>query len=146
MVNRAEKLELAGAVLKFGKSVAPDRFPRVSEDVVGMWAEVLGSISVPKGVWPEAVKLWATELAGEKMCTPRDLKQAAKAVIARWESDPERKVVLSAHREARRVQRDRELAAGTFGEVRGHSRPVLEARPQVSESVLELARGAVKGV
>lgn len=146
MVNRAEKLELAGAVLKFGKSVAPDRFPRVSEDVVGMWAEVLGSISVPKGVWPEAVKLWATELAGERMCTPRDLKQAAKAVIARWESDPERKAVLSAHREARRVQRDRELSAGTFGQVRGYVRPVLEARPQVSESVLELARGAVKRV
>ena len=132
MVNRAEKLELAGAVLKFGKSVAPDRFPRVSEDVVV--------------VWPEAVRLWATELAGERMCTPRDLKQAAKAVIARWESDPERKAVLAQHREARRVQRDRELSEGRFGEVRGYARPVLEARPQVSESVLELARGAVKGV
>ena len=146
MVNRTEKLELAGAVLKFGKSVAPDRFPRVSEDVVGMWAEVLGSISVPKGVWPEAVKLWATELAGERMCTPRDLKQAAKAVIARWESDPERKAVLEQHREARRVQRDRELSAGTFGAVRGYAVPVLESRPVVSDGVLEAVKSVVRAV
>lgn len=146
MVNRAEKLELAGAVLKFGKSIAPDRFPRVSEDVVAVWADVLGSISVPKGVWPEAVRLWATELAGDRMCTPRDLKLAAKAVIARWESDPERKAVLEGHREARRVQRDRELAEGRFGEVRGHSRPVLEARPVVSGDVLEAVKAVVRRV
>lgn len=145
MVNRVEKLELAGAVLKFGKSVAPDRFPRVTEDVVGMWADVLGSISVPKGVWPEAVRLWATELAGEKMCTPRDLKLAAKAVVSRWESDPVRRVVLAEHREARRVQRDRELAEGRFGEVRGYVRPVLEGRPVVSDGVLEAARFVVGG-
>lgn len=145
-MNRAEKLELAGAVLKFGKSIAPDRFPRVSEEVVGVWAEVLGSISVPKGVWPEAVKLWATELAGERMCTPRDLKRAAKDVIARWESDPGRKAVLEQHREARRVQRDRELAEGRFGEVRGYSAPVLEGRPQVSGEVLEAVKAVVKRV
>lgn len=111
-----------------------------------MWAEVLGSISVPKGVWPEAVKLWATELAGERMCTPRDLKQAAKAVIARWESDPGRKAVLEQHREARREVRDRELAEGRFGEVRGYARPVLEARPVVSEGVLEAVKSVVRAV
>ena len=141
-----QKIELAGNVITYGKAVAPDRFPVPTEQVLAVWADVLGSMSFPPGVWPEAVRLWASELAGERMCTPRDLKQAAKAVIARWESDPERKAVLARHREARRVQRDRELSEGTFGEVRGHARPVLEARPQVSESVLELARGAVKGV
>lgn len=145
-MNRVEKLELAGAVLKFGKSIAPDRFPRVTEDAVGMWAEVLGSINVPKGVWPEAVKLWATELAGERMCTPRDLKQAAKAVVLRWESDPVQRRVLAEHREARRVQRDRELAAGTFGEVRGYARPALEPRPVVSDGVLERVQDCVSGL
>ena len=141
-----QKIELAGNVLSYGKAVAPDRFPQPSKETLVVWADVLGSMSFPPGVWPEAVRLWASELAGERMCTPRDLKQAAKAVIARWESVPERKVVLAQHREARRVQRDRELSEGRFGEVRGYARPVLEARPQVSESVLELARGAVKGV
>lgn len=141
-----QKIELAGNVLSYGKAVAPDRFPQPSKETLVVWADVLGSMNFPPGVWPEAVRLWASELAGERMCTPRDLKRAAKAVIARWESDPERKAVLAQHREARRVQRDRELSAGTFGEVRGYARPVLEARPQVSESVLELARGVVKGV
>lgn len=140
-----EKLMLAANVVGYGKAVAPDRFPQPSQEALVVWADVLGSISVPKGVWPEAVRLWATELAGEKMCTPRDLKLAAKAVVSRWESDPVRRVVLAEHREARRVQRDRELAEGRFGEVRGYVRPVLEGRPVVSDGVLEAARFVVGG-
>ena len=141
-----QKVELAGNVLTYGKAVAPDRFPQPSQEALIAWADMLGSMNFPPGVWPEAVRLWATELAGEKMCTPRDLKRAAKDVVARWESDPGRKAVLVQHREARRVQRDRELAEGRFGEVRGHSRPVLEARPQVSEGVLEAVKSVVRRV
>ena len=138
-----EKIELAGNVITYGRAVAPDRFPVPTEHVVTVWADVLGSMSFPRGVWPEAVRLWATELTGERMCTPRDLKQAAKAVVLRWESDPVQRRVLAEHREARRVQRDRELAAGTFGEVRGYARPALEARPVVSDGVLERAQDCV---
>lgn len=141
-----QKIELAGNVITYGKAVAPDRFPVPTEQVVAVWADVLGSMNFPPGVWPEAVRLWATELAGERMCTPRDLKRAAKDVVARWEADPGRKAVLEQHREARRVQRDRELAEGRFGEVRGHARPVLEARPQVSGEVLEAVKAVVRRV
>lgn len=141
-----QKIELAGNVITYGKAVAPDRFPVPNEQVVAVWADVLGSMNFPPGVWPEAVRVWATELAGEKMCTPRDLKQAARVVVQRWECDPERKAVLAQHREARRVQRDRELAEGRFGEVRGHSRPVLEARPVVSGEVLEAVKSVVRRV
>lgn len=141
-----QKIELAGNVITYGKSVAPDRFPVPTEQVLAVWADVLGSMSFPPGVWPEAVRLWASELAGERMCTPRDLKVAARAVVARWESDPGRKAVLEQHREARRVQRDRELSAGTFGEVRGYAVPVLESRPVVSEGVLEAVKSVVKAV
>ena len=142
-MNRVEKLELAGAVLKYGKSVAPDRFPRVSEDVVAVWADVLGSMSFPPGVWPEAVRVWAGEMVGERMCTPADLKRAAKVVVGRWESDPSRRAVLEAHRERRRVERDRLLAEGRFGEVRGWSARAVESRPVVSEGVLKRAREVV---
>ncbi|AIL96392.1 hypothetical protein [Corynebacterium ureicelerivorans] len=141
-----EKIELAGNVITYGKALAPDRFPRPTEQVVAVWADVLGSISVPKGVWPEAVRVWAVEIAGERMCTPRELKQAARAVLARWESEPVKRELLAAHREARRVQRDRELSEGRFGEVRGHARPVLESRPVVSGAVLDAVKDVVKRV
>lgn len=142
-MNWQEKLELAGFVLKAGKAVAPDRFPRVTEDVVVMWAEALGSVRVPKGVWPEAVRVWATDFAGERMATPRELKEAARVVVSRWESDPVRRRELAAFREARRVQRDRELAEGTFGEVRGYLPSGGPGVVPVGEGVLEAARRAV---
>ena len=138
-----QKIELAGNVITYGKAVAPDRFPVPTEQVVAVWADVLGSMSFPPGVWPEAVRVWAGELAGERMCTPADLKRAAKVVVSRWESVPERRAVLEAHRERRRVERDRLLAEGRFGAVRGWSARAVESRPVVSDGVLERARGVV---
>ena len=138
-----EKMQLAGAALSYGKAAVPDRFPTPSKEVLAVWADVLGSMSFPPGVWPEAVRVWAGEMAGERMCTPADLKRAARVVVSRWESVPERRVVLERHREARRVERDRLLAEGRFGEVRGWTARAVEGRPVVSEGVLERARGAV---
>lgn len=140
-----QKIELAGNVITYGKAVAPDRFPVPTEQVVAVWADVLGSMSFPPGVWPEAVRVWAGEMTGERMCTPADLKRAARVVVSRWESVPERRVVLERHREARRVERDRLLSEGRFGEVRGWGRRAVEGRPVVSEGVLERARGVVSG-
>lgn len=138
-----EKLRLAGQVLGYGKAVAPDRFPRPSEETLAVWADTLGSIRVPVGVWPEAVRVWATDFVGERMATPRELKEAARVVVSRWESDPVRRRELGAFREARRVQRDRELAEGTFGEVRGYLPPAVSGVVPVGEGVLEAARRAV---
>ena len=121
-MNEQEQLVLAAAVIELGKKLTPDRFPAPNEEVIKEWAIVLGSINVPRDVWLDAVRLWATELAGEKMVTPRELKQAAKTVLARWESDPVMKAQLDARRERLREERDRQLAAGTFGATRGYKR------------------------
>lgn len=121
-MNEQEQLVLAAAVIELGKKLTPDRFPAPNEEVIKEWAIVLGSINVPRDVWLDAVRLWATELAGEKMVTPRELKQAAKVVLARWESDPVMKQQLDARRERLRAERDRQLAAGTFGATRGYKR------------------------
>lgn len=121
-MNEQEQLVLAAAVIELGKKLTPDRFPAPNEEVIKEWAIVLGSINVPRDVWLDAVRLWATELAGEKMVTPRELKQAAKTVLDRWESDPVMKQQLDARRERLREERDRQLAAGTFGAARGHKR------------------------
>ena len=137
------KLHLAGRVISYGKAVAPDRFPTPSEMTMAAWADVIGGMSVPVDVWPEAVRLWAGESTSDRMATPADLRRAAGVVLERWESDPAKRPALRALREARREQRDRELAAGTFGEVRGYSAPLAVERRRADPSVVEAARAAV---
>lgn len=129
--------ELAAYVLQYGKRLAPDRFPSPSMEVVNAWASVMAGMRFPREVWPEAVKLWATELVGERMVTPREIKRAAKMVVDRWEHVPERKAMLDEHREARRVERDRQLAAGTFGRERGY-RPRAVESPSSQPSVEDI--------
>lgn len=98
------KRKLAGQILATGKSLAPDRFPTVPADakardlVLDAWVAALGRVPLPDAVWPEAVVVWATELAGERMVTPRELTRAAYVVRDRWDVDPERRPLLDAHR------------------------------------------------
>ena len=94
-------LELAANILAKGKKLAPDRFPQADREVAQAWAEALGVVDFPPRLWAEAVTLWATRLAGDRMVTPRDLLSAAYSVRDRWEGDPERAQIL----EALRVER-----------------------------------------
>ena len=70
-------------------------------------------------VWPEAVMFYAENLATDRMATPKDLKTAAKHVIRRWETNPQRRAVLKRARERARDERDRQIDNGTFAENRG---------------------------
>lgn len=134
-----EKRELAANVLARGKTLAPDRFPQPSPDIIEAWGRVLGSINLPALVWAEAVDLWALELVGSRMATPRELKDAARTVIARWESDPVRAPQLRAHRERLTLERDRQLAEGTFAEIRGYTPKQI-----MSKKAPESPTGALK--
>lgn len=87
-------LELAANILAKGKKLAPDRFPQADREVAQAWAEALGAVDFPPRLWSEAVTLWATQLAGDRMVTPRDILSAAYSVRDRWESDPEKSKVL----------------------------------------------------
>lgn len=125
-MSTPQQRELAAYVLEYGKRLAPDRFPQPSAEVVDAWGDVLATVSLPPQVWPDAVKLWALELAGPRMVTPRDLKRAAYVVRDRWESDPVRKCELREYRQQRQELRDRQLAEGTFGQARGYKPLRLE--------------------
>lgn len=94
-------IELAKHILRKGKALAPDRFPQPSLEVAEAWAGALESPEFPPALWSEAVDLWATTLVGDRMCTPKDLIQAAYTVRDRWEGDPERAAVLDELRAAR---------------------------------------------
>ena len=117
-------------ILRTAKRLLPDRFPKVekgdpeSAETVKEWARVLVSLkSFPGEVWPEAVRLLSVERVGEKMCTPRDLRDAAKVVLERWEAIPHRREQLRLAREARRAEMDRQISDGSFAELRGFSSP-----------------------
>src|SRR5690625_646625 len=141
-MNEHEKLVLAGAVIDLGKNLTPDRIPAPNEDVIKEWAIVLGSINVPRDVWLDAVRLWAVELAGDKMVTPRELKQAAKTVLSRWESDTVKRQKLNERRERLRDERDRQIKAGTFGALRGYKAiEVNDSEPApVPDTLMELRK------
>ena len=130
-------LELAANILAKGKKLAPDRFPQADREVAQAWAEALGEVDFPPRLWSEAVTLWATHLAGDRMVTPRDLLSAAYSVRDRWESDPERAQIL----EALRVERaNRNYAKGGL-------EPIVAADlPQNAPRVVGSERGRQGGV
>jgi hypothetical protein len=90
--------DIAKLILATGKRLAPDRFPQPSLEVAQAWYAALATVNLPPQVWEDAVLLWCTELVGDKMCTPRDMIGAARTVRDRWESDPQRRQILEAHR------------------------------------------------
>lgn len=93
--------EIAKAVLAKGKAIAPDRFPKPSVETAQGWAEALAGVSLPAEVWRDAVLIWCTERAGDRMVTPRDIKEAAYAARDRWEQDPRKAQFLAEHRQQR---------------------------------------------
>ena len=100
-------LELVAHILRKGKALAPDRFPAIPanpEDAkltLDAWAEALGALDFPPALWSDAVTKWATELAGDRMVTPKDILHAAMLARNDWEKDAEKKAIL----EALRVER-----------------------------------------
>lgn len=100
-------LELVAHILRKGKALAPDRFPATPanpEDAkltLDAWAEALGTLDFPPELWAEAVTRWATQLAGERMATPKDVLHAAMLVRNDWEGVPEKAAILRELRVAR---------------------------------------------
>lgn len=146
MVNRDEMRELAASILDYAKRLCPDRVPQPSMETIDAWADVLGSVPVPSMIWPEAVRVWALELAGDRMVTPREMKRAALLVRDRWESDPVRGEQLRQHRERLREERDAQLAAGTFGELRGYRPREIERGSEVDvEGIVSRIKARLAG-
>lgn len=115
----SQKFTLAANILKLAGNLVPDRVPTPNPEIVKAWAAALDK-NYPAELWADAVYLWAAELVGDRMITPREILKAAKIVLQRWEIDPVRGPQLRAYRERLRDERDRQIAEGTFAEVRGY--------------------------
>ena len=114
--------QVASNVLAYGKALVPDRFPRPDPLALQAWAMVLGEMRVPPQVWPEAIAWWSMNAVGDRMATPRELKEAAEHIVRDvWETDPVKRRVLDEHRAARLRAREArgELPPGTAPETPG---------------------------
>lgn len=124
MMHPAQKRQLAAAILGKGKALAPDRFPQASPEVAQAWAEALGrdfdALPFPR-LWDEAVILWATRLVGDRMITPRELRDASRVIRDRWDGDPRLRQVLNEQRQRAVEERDHALANGTFLQLKGYN-------------------------
>lgn len=109
-------LDVAKLVLTKGKHLAPDRFPAPNPDVAEAWAEVLERIGLPWQIWPEAITWWSMNVAGDRMITPRALKEAGIVIRDRWENgrNPEKLELLATSRH-RRLALNYRQALGSDG-------------------------------
>lgn len=125
-MNNQEKGQLTIEILKRGKSLVPDRFPQPNGDTAKAWFDALSPLmdSLPnEQLWLEAITVWSMELVGDRMATPKEIKQAVYTVRDRWEADPQKSRVLAEARILRQQMHDRQIAEGTRGEAMGYKPP-----------------------
>lgn len=153
MMDQRMKQAIATRVLGVGKRLAPDRFPNyllsdgtINAELVNEWAEELGTKNWPPELWDEAVRVWVREIDHGKMVTSGEIMRAGKTVLSRWESDPVKGAQIRAHREHLREERDRQLAAGTFGEVRGYKAIASSEKESVPapDTLMELRKNLAR--
>lgn len=110
-----QKITLTAVILKTGKSLAPDRFPKPDPEATRLWARTLDGLyykfPFPE-MWEEAVMHWCLEKAGEKMITPADLKAAVHVVRDKWEKQPQHAQALNQWRDARSLNPINEITGG----------------------------------
>ncbi|APT87416.1 hypothetical protein [Corynebacterium flavescens] len=130
---------LAKKILHLGKNLAPDRFPVPSPEVKDDWAIALNR-ELPDAVWRDAVLVWATELVGDRMCTPRDILNAARIAVQRWESTPAGKAELERFRAVRLEEKYRRMLGPAYRPGAVPPRDLAEIEPPNDRDFEELKR------
>lgn len=137
MVN----VDLAANILAYAKQLAPAMAPKPTPETAQAWAKALNK-NYPEPLWVDAVLQWSR--TADRMLCPRDMLHAAEEAKRAWESDPVRGPQLRAHRQQLQDERDKQLAQGTFAQLRGYQpQPQLET-PKVTNETLQRARQAAQ--
>lgn len=88
-MNEIDSKRAAMIILTRGKQLAPDRFPTLNAETAQAWADALRRYELSEQLWLDAVTVFCTEKVGDRMVTPLDIIEAARAVKTRWEQSPE---------------------------------------------------------
>lgn len=117
----ADYTAIAGRILAMCKQIQPDFYSaETNPGMAEAWGNVFASKPYPPGAYIAAVTDFYAQNVDGKRPGVGDIIAAVKRVVSAWESDPARSVELQAHRAMLQDQRDREIAAGTFGANRGY--------------------------
>ena len=94
-MNQDQAEELALDILEKGRYLAKDRFPKPDTQTAQAWAEVVRRYHLPDWLWLEAVTIFCTEKITQRMVTPLDIIEAARAAKTRWEQSPEGRAAIA---------------------------------------------------
>lgn len=128
-------LTLAANILDRAKKLAPQKTPQPDPDTARVWADWLSKhvrSNLPPAMWVDAVDHWAGHHNGE-MLSPQALMASLRQVREDWETVPEKKQALEAHREQRQRRKNLELHGTEDG------RKMLEG-PKPSQEAIEATK------
>lgn len=94
-MNQDQAEDLALAILEKGRYLAKDRFPVPDTKTVQAWSEVAARYELSPRLWSEAVTIFCTEKITQRMVTPLDIIEAARAAKTRWEQSPEGRAAIA---------------------------------------------------
>ncbi|WP_296107339.1 hypothetical protein [uncultured Corynebacterium sp.] len=94
-MNEIDSKRAAMIILTRGKQLAPDRFPTLNAETAQAWADALRRYELSEQLWLEAVTVFCTEKITQRMVTPLDIIEAARAAKTRWEQSPEGRAAIA---------------------------------------------------
>ena len=110
-------LTLTANILDRAKKLAPQKTPQPDPDTTCVWADWLSKhvqSEFPTDMWVDAVDHWAGHHNGE-MLSPQAFMVSLRQVREHWETVPEKRAKLEAHRRARTRRRNLELFGSEDG-------------------------------
>lgn len=117
---------IAAAVLAKCRRVQPDFF-KPDAELGRSWAEVFSRFDYPPEVWSESVASFYRHATDGQRPSAGDILHHCKVVIRAWEADPRYRQAVRDWRQQRQDERDKQIALGTFGALRGAVRAELPA-------------------
>lgn len=132
---------VAENVLAMCRKIQPNFWnPETNPDMASAWGYVFATKPFAPACYYEAVGVFYAEDHSGERPTPGQIVHFAQVVRDRWEADPAKRAEMNAHREFLQRERDRAIAAGTFGNLRGHREralPEKSAEPSKVRNLLE---------
>lgn len=140
-MNQDQAEELALDILEKGRYLAKDRFPVPDTKTVQAWSEVVGRYNLPDWLWLEAVTIFCTEKITQRMVTPLDILEAARAAKTRWEQSPEGRAAIAKARGGQpttqaEIEAYYDKRAGQSGETPREYQQ--RARPELARMIAEM--------
>lgn len=131
---------------KRGKAIVGDRFPAITDESIDAWARALPEVHDMQDHNLDAViRRWARTGVDNRMASPKSILAAIQEERKAWANTPEGRAQLRAHRRRMEDLRDRQLADGTFAQIRGIRNREI-AGPSKPENLHDIKQQALEKI